>query len=49
MDQNDVPQPAGGGAGERKAFEGFRERTNGPAGLPLVPSSLYPHCGAPAP
>ena len=37
MDQHDVPQPAGGGPGEREAFKGFRDRAIGPAGLPLSP------------
>ena len=49
MDQHAVPQPAGGGAGERKAFRGFGDRVVGPEGLPLVPSSLCPSFGAPAP
>ena len=39
MAQHDVPQPAGGGAGERKAFEGFCDRPIGPARSPL----LYVH------
>ena len=48
-DQHDVPQPAGGGAGEWKAFEGFCNRAIGPARLPLVSSSLCPRFGTPAP
>ena len=36
-------------AGERKAFEGFRDRAFGSAGLPPVSSSLCPRFGAPAP
>ena len=49
MDQHAVPQLASRGAGEWKAFEGFCDRAIGPASLPLVPSSLSPHFGAPAP
>ena len=49
MDKHVVPQPAGGGASKHKAFEGFHDRAIGPTRLPLVPSSLCPHFGAPAP
>ena len=42
MDQHAVPQPAGGGAGEVKVFEGFCDRVIGSERLPLVPSSLCP-------
>ena len=49
MDQHVVPQPTGGGAGKRKAFEGFRDLAIGLAGLPLVPSSLCHRFGAPVP
>ena len=38
MDQHDVPQPSGGGADKRKAFEDFRDRAIGSAGLSLVSS-----------
>ena len=48
MEQHNVSQPAGGGAGEREALEGFRDRVIGPAGLPPV-SSLCPHLGGSAP
>ena len=48
IDQHDVPQPADG-ASERVAFGGIRNRVVGPAGLPLVSSSLGPRFGAPAP
>ncbi len=41
--------PSGSGAGERKAFDGVRGRAVGPAGLPVVSSSLCPSFGAPAP
>ena len=37
------------GLGERKAFEGVRDRAFGPAGLPAVSSSLCPSFGAHAP
>ena len=36
-------------AGERKAFEGVRDRAFGPAGLPPVSPSLCSRFGAPAP
>ena len=45
MDLRDVPQPSGSGAGERKAFEGVRNRAFSPAGLPSVSSSLCPRVG----
>ena len=35
MDQHDVPQPSGSGAGKRKAFEDICDRVVSPAGLPL--------------
>ena len=35
-----VPQPSGSGAGERKAFEGVRDRVFGLAGITPVSSSL---------
>ena len=49
MNQHVVPQPAGSGTGERKAFGGVCDRTVGPAELPLVSSSLCPRFGAAAP
>ena len=49
VNQHNVPQPAGGGVGEREAFEGIRDRAVGSAGLPPVSSSLSPRFGVPAP
>ena len=49
MDQHVVPQPAGGGAGERGAFVGVHFRAVSSTGLPPVASSLYPRFRAPAP
>ena len=49
MDQHAVSQLADSGAGELKVFGGFCNRAIGPAKLPLVPSSLCPRFGAPAP
>ena len=42
MDQHAVPQPAGDGAGEWKALEGFCDRAIGPARLPLYVLALEP-------
>ena len=47
MDQYVVPQSAGGGAGKQKALRGIRDPVVGPAGLPLVFSSLCPCFGSP--
>ena len=49
MDQHDVLQPAGGGAGERKAFVSFCDQAIGPVGLPSVPSSQCHRFGTSAP
>ena len=49
MDQHDILQYPGSGAGEQEAFSGISNQVVGPAKLPSVSSSACPLFGAPAP